>query len=201
PEQSGIYKSKEQFRPSGITVAPNGDVYVTDGYGLNYIHRYNSKGEYINSWGGKSTQSKEDSKFNTPHKIIIDQREKQPLLLVTDRANHRLQWFTLEGRHVRTVDGTSNDLMRLPSVLSIRGTDLAIGDLMGRITILDKDHKLITHMGESKNPMPSGRNRIPPEEWVDGVFVAVHGMTWDKQGDLYISEYALPGRVEKLKRL
>ncbi|HVQ31046.1 MAG TPA: peptidase, partial [Vicinamibacteria bacterium] len=50
PEQSGIYKSKDEFAPTGIAVAPNGDVYVADGYGKDFIHRYNPKGEYIASW-------------------------------------------------------------------------------------------------------------------------------------------------------
>src|SRR5881296_2511553 len=60
PEKSGVYKAKEEFRPTGITVAPNGNVYVTDGYGTNYIHHYDGKGEYLNSWGGKCGPSKED---------------------------------------------------------------------------------------------------------------------------------------------
>src|SRR5205085_10871532 len=114
PEQSGVYKSKAEFKPTGITVAPNGDFYVTDGYGANYVHRYNVKGEYLNSWGGKVTAAKEDGKFSTPHKIIIDRRGKELTVLVTDRENHRLQWFTLEGKHLKTLHGTENDFVRRP---------------------------------------------------------------------------------------
>ena len=80
-----------------VTVAPTGDFYVTDGYGANCVHHYNAKGDYVSSWGGKG---KEDGKFATPYKAIIDKRGAEPLVLVTDRANHRLQWFTLEGKHV-----------------------------------------------------------------------------------------------------
>jgi len=211
PEKSGIYKSKTEFKPTGITVAPNGDFYVTDGYGANYVHRYNAKGEYLNSWGGKSTREmqdgkvvkelKEDGKFNTPHKIIIDQRGKEPTVLVTDRANHRLQWFTLEGKHLKTVDGTENDFLRLPSVLSIRGTDVAIGDLAGRVTIIDKDNKLVTQLGDGPDPKKRATNKITPDQWVDGQFIAAHGLSWDKQGNLYVAEWNLSGRVVKLKRV
>jgi hypothetical protein len=201
PEQSGIYKSKDEFKPTGMTVAPNGDLYVTDGYGANYIHRYNAKGEYLNSWGGKCSQEKEDGKFSTPHKIVIDRRGPEPLVLVTDRANHRLQWFTLEGRHVKTLDGSENDFLRLPSVLSIHGTDLAIGDLAGRVTILDKDGKLVTHLGDSGDPKKRATNKIAPDQWVDGQFISPHGLSWDRQGNLYVSEWMLAGRVTKLKRL
>ena len=201
PEKSGIYKDKTQFKPTGITVAPSGEFYVTDGYGANYVHHYSAKGEYLNSWGGKSTQAKEDGKFSTPHKIIIDQRAGTPTVLVTDRANHRLQWFTLEGKHIKTVDGTENDFLRLPSVLSIRGTDVAIGDLKGRVTIIDKDNKLVTHLGDSGNDKKQATNKITPDQWVDGQFIAAHGITWDAKGNLYVSEWNLSGRVVKLKRM
>lgn len=197
PEKSGVYKTKDQFKPTGIAFAPNGEFYVTDGYGENYIHRYNAKGEYVSSWGGKG---KEDGKFNTPHAIIVDTRGKTPLVLVTDRANHRLQWFTLAGKHVRTLEG-NNELLRLPATLHLRGTDLAIGELDGRVTILDKDNNLVTHMGEGPDPAKRKTNKVPPAEWLDGQFVAPHGITWDKQGNLYVEEWMLSGRIVKLKRV
>jgi hypothetical protein len=201
PEQSGIYKSKDEFKPTGITAMPNGDFYVTDGYGANYVHRYNAKGEYLDSWGGRSGKEKEEGKFSTPHKIIIDRRGAEPTVLVTDRENHRLQWFTLAGKHIKTVDGTENDFLRRPSVLGIRDKDIAIGDLAGRVTILDKDNKLAVQLGDSGNPQKRATNKIPPDQWVDGQFIAPHGLSWDRKGNLYISEWMLAGRVVKLKRL
>jgi DNA-binding beta-propeller fold protein YncE len=203
PEKSGIYQDKNQFSPTGVAVAPSGDFYVTDGYGANYIHHYNAKGEYVNSWGGKTSKEnpKEEGKFNTPHAIIIDTRGSEPLVLVADRANHRLQWFSLEGKHVKTLDGTENDQLRLPATLHIRGTDLAIGDLAGRVTILDKDNKLITHLGDQVDARKRATNKLPREQWLDGVFVSPHGVCWDKQGNLYVEEWMAVGRIVKLKRL
>lgn len=202
PEQSGVYKDKKEFKPTGIAFAPNGEFYVTDGYGSNYIHRYNAKGEYVSSWGGKMTNKEkpEDGKFNTPHAIIIDTRGKTPTVLLTDRANHRLQWFTLDGKHIKTLPG-DGDLLRLPATLSIRGTDLAIGDLAGRLTILDKDNKLITHLGDNMDPKKRATNRVPVEGWLDGQFIAPHGVCWDKQGNLYVEEWMAVGRIVKLRRI
>ncbi len=203
PEKSGVYQNKDLFRPTGIAVAPNGDFYVTDGYGANYIHRYSAKGEYLSSWGGKVTKEnpKEDGKFNTPHAIIIDTRTKPATVLVTDRANHRLQWFSLEGKHLKTLDGTENDFLRLPATLHIRNTDLAIGDLGGRVTILDKDNKLVAHIGDQVDPKKRATNKLPREQWLEGIFVSPHGITWDKVGNLYVEEWMAVGRVVKLKRL
>ncbi|MGH9846337.1 MAG: peptidase [Blastocatellia bacterium] len=203
PEKSGVYKDNSTFRPTGIAVASNGDFYVTDGYGANYIHHFNAKGEYLNSWGGKVTKEnpKEDGKFNTPHAIVIDTRTSPHSVLVTDRANHRLQWFSLDGKHVKTLDGTENDQLRLPATLHIRGNDLAIGDLGGRVTILDKENKLVTHIGDQMDPKKRATNKLPREQWLDGTFVAPHGITWDKQGNLYVEEWMAVGRVVKLKRV
>jgi DNA-binding beta-propeller fold protein YncE len=203
PEKSGVYKDNSTFRPTGIAVAATGDFYVTDGYGANYIHHYNAKGEYVNSWGGKVTKEnpKEEGKFNTPHAIIIDTRTSPHTVLVTDRANHRLQWFSLDGKHVRTLDGTDGDQLRLPATLHIHETDLAIGDLGGRVTILDKNNKLITHIGDQVDAKKRATNKLPREQWLDGIFVSPHGITWDKQGNLYVEEWMAIGRVVKLKRV
>lgn len=198
PEESGLYKASKEYLPTCVTVAPTGDFYVTDGYGMQYVHHYSPKGEYVGSWGGKG---KEDGKFATPHKAIIDTRGEQPLVLVTDRANHRLQWFTLQGTHVKTLDGASNDLLRLPSAFNLRRDELVIADLRGRLTILDKDNKLITHLGDSGDVTKQASNKIARDQWVDGQFIAPHGVTWDKEGNLYVSEWSLEGRMEKLKRL
>ena len=122
-------------------------------------------------------------------------------MLVTDRANHRLQWFTLEGKYVKTVDGTDNDFLRLPAALSIRGTDVAIGDLKGRVTIIDRDNKLAAQLGDSGNEKKQATNQIPPEQWVDGQLISPHGVSFDGEGSLYVSEWALTGRVVKLKRV
>ncbi len=201
PEASGIYKTKDEFSPTGIAVAPNGDIYVADGYGANYVHRYSRKAEYIASWGGKSTEALEPGKFSTPHKIVVDERGKDPTVLVTDRGNHRLQWFTLDGKHLRTLDGAAHDLLRLPAALSIRGADLAIGDLKGRVTILDRDGAPAGQLGDSADEKKQGTNQVPPDQWVDGQFISPHGIAWDGDGSLYVSEWMATGRVVKLARL
>ncbi|MFN0122417.1 MAG: hypothetical protein ACKV2V_18130 [Blastocatellia bacterium] len=197
PEKSGVYTDKKEFKPTGIAFAPSGEFYVTDGYGKNFVHRYNAQGEYVSSWGGKGL---EDGKFNTPHAIIVDTRGKEPLVLLTDRANHRLQWFTPDGKHVRTLAG-DGDLLRLPATLHIRGGDLVVGDLSGRVTILDKDNKLVTHIGDNIDPKKRATNKVPASEWLDGQFVAPHGISWDQKGNLYVEEWMLAGRIVKLKRV
>jgi DNA-binding beta-propeller fold protein YncE len=194
PEASGIYQKADEFRPTGIAVAPSGDFYVTDGYGKSWVHHYNAKGEYIRSWGGVGS---EPGKLKQPHGIWIDTRERAPRVLVADRANHRLQWFNLDGRPL----GMVTEDLRLPSNFDERGRDLVIADLAGRVTILDQDNKLIAHLGDNPNTEQRGKNPIPAEQWVDGVFISLHCPRWDAQGNLYVVEWLSTGRISKLKRV
>jgi hypothetical protein len=195
PEQSGVYQKADEFKPTGIAFAPNGDFYVTDGYGKSWVHHYNAKAEYVRSWGGPA--GSEPGKLKQPHGIWVDTRDRTPKVLVADRQNHRLQWFGLDGQPLGLMD---KDL-RLPSNFHQRGTDLVIADLAGRVTILDKNNKVVAHLGDNPDPEKRGKNPIPPEQWKDGEFISPHCPRWDAQGNLYVLEWLSEGRITKLKRV
>ena len=195
PKESGVYEKAEDFRPTGIAVAPNGDLYVTDGYGKSWVHHYDARGNYVRSWGGPA--GSEPGKLKQPHGIWIDTRGKTPRVLLADRQNRRLQWFGLDGQHV----GLFDQDLRLPSNFAQRGGDLAVADLAGRVTILDKDNRLVAHLGDNPDPQQRGKNPIPPEQWVDGRFISPHCPRWDAQGNLYVLEWLSTGRIVKLKRM
>ena len=91
-----------QYNPTAITVATNGDVYVADGHGQSWIHRYDRTPSNLQSWGGKG---KELGKLDTPHGLAIDTRHGEPRLLVADRANIGLQYFSLDGEPLSAVSG------------------------------------------------------------------------------------------------
>ena len=194
PKESGVYQKAEEFKPTVIAIAPNADFYVTDGYGKSYVHHYNGKGDYLRTFGGAG---KEAGQLKQPHGIWIDTRDKEAKVLVADRANHRLQFFSLDGKYLSMV---TEDL-RLPSNFHQRGTDIVIADLEGRVTILDKNNKLITHLGDNENPKLRGQNPILPDLWKDGQFISPHCVRWDSQGNLYVAEWLSTGRITKLKRL
>ncbi len=194
PEQPGIYKEAGEYKPTAVAFAPNGDFYVADGYGKYWIHHYNAKAEYVRSWGGMGT---DPGKLNNPHGIWVDTRRKTPVVVVADRGNKRLQIFSLDGHHV----GFVTEDMRLPSNMDQRGDDLVIADLAGRVTILDKDNRVVTHLGDNPDPKKRATNQVPPDQWVDGVFISPHCPRWDKQGNLYVHEWLTSGRVIKLKRV
>ena len=193
PEESGHYESATQYRPTGVAVAPSGDVYVVDGYGKGWLHRFRSDGSYVASWGGPG---EEPGRFRTPHGIWLDARGAEPALIVADRENHRLQVFDLEGELLRVIDGD----LRRPCTVFEHGGHLAVADLAGRVTILDENDEFLVHLGDNPDPDKRANNGVRPESWADGEFLAPHGVAWDARGDLYVLDWNFQGRLSKLAR-
>jgi hypothetical protein len=189
------YQGPDKYNPTFIALPDNGDFYVTDGYGSNYVHRYNAKGEYIQSWGGAG---KEPGKLHQPHGIWIDTRGgAEPTVLVADRANVRLQWFTLDGKFIKMV----TDELRHPCMFDQRGTDLLIPDLKGRVTLFDKDNKLITHLGDNPNKKQWANNGVKQADTQPGIFCTPHSARFDSKGNIFVVEWLPYGRVTKLKKV
>lgn len=195
PKECSAYEREEQYKPTNIAVASNGDIYVADGYGLSWIHQYNAKAEYVRSWGGKG---KEAGQMDCPHGISIDSRGSQPIIVVADRTNQRLQNFSLKGEHL----GFVTDELRRPCHFDQKNGELLIPDLWGRLTIFDKNNKLITHLGDNPEIWKTkGWPNVPHEMRVTGKFVSPHAACWDAQGNIYVVEWIPDGRVTKLRRV
>lgn len=194
PTKPGIYKNESEYHPTSIAVAPNGDIFVADGYGKSWVHQYNEKREYIRSFGGPGDR---DDQMASPHGIWMDTRGAKPVLLVADREHHRIQRFDLEGKLIDIVQGD----LRRPSNFGQRGSDIAVADLEGRVTILDKNNKIVEHIGDNSDPKKRANNGVPPEQWVDGQFIAPHCARWDSQGNLYVLDWVSSGRISKLKHV
>jgi hypothetical protein len=177
---------------TGIAVASNGDIYVADGYGLDYIHQFDRDGHYIKSFGGKGAPWS----FDQAHKIAIDTRFSPARLLVTDRRHRRIVAMDLDGK-ILNVFGEG---LRLPSAFSLRGDELAVAELEGRISILDKDGKTIATIGQNDNPDQVHVNTTPPSVWKEGLFYEPHGLTFDAAGNLLVTEFNQYGRITRVTR-
>ncbi len=200
------YLKADPYVPTFIAFAPSGDFYVTDGYGAGYIHRYNLKGEYQNTFGGKGNA---DDETACPHGIYCDTRDADhPMIVVADREHHRLQYFTLDGKLDHLVknekpgqDGDDTGKFRRPCHFSQRGTQMLIPDLRGRVTVLDKDNNVIVQLGDNPNAGQRANNGVKEPALVPGAFCCPHGATFDKAGDIYVAEWLPYGRVTKLRKV
>jgi hypothetical protein len=183
---------KFMVRMTGMDVAPNGDLFVTDGYSSDYVHRFDRNGKYLKSFGGK----KEPYNFKTLHKIAIDTRFTPARILACDRANLRMVHLSLDGDLLGVV---ATDLL-LPSAVAIQGEYALIGELKGQVTILDKAGKIVTKIGTNTNPELTTSNKAEPSKWVNGIVTAPHGVVFMANGDVLVSEYNVYGRVHRFNR-
>ena len=190
--ESGKYQKKEQFSPTAIAVAPDGSVFVADGYGQNWVHKFDKDQKYVTSFGGPG---KEPGKFNTCHGLAIDTRGGKPVLLVADRANRRLQHFDFDGKFL----DVAAENLRLPCAMSFRNGQVAVAELEGRVTILDKDNKEVAHLGDNPDLKQRANYNVPPDRWKPGIFTAPHGVTFDHEGNVYVMDWNSSGRVSKFK--
>lgn len=194
PQESGLYEQPVEFRPTSVARAPDGRIFVADGYGKSWIHIYDAEFQYVRSFGGPGT---EPGKLQTPHGIWVDTRGEKPVLLVADRENLRVQSFDLEGRHL----GVLEVEFRRPCTVFERGGALVVAELAGRVTILDRDNRLVARLGDQPDPELRARREVPRERWADGLFLSPHSAAWDAQGDLYVMDWNSVGRVSKLALL
>ena len=192
---------RDRFQPTNFAFAPDGGFFLADGYGSYRIHRYDQDGKWMSVFGG---QGKEDGQFNLPHGVWLDDRQDgEPTIVVSDRANARLQWFSQEGKHLRTQDG-----FMLPANNDVRGDVMVVPDLVSRVTLLDKDNQVIAHLGDDHARIKADQKehntfhiRTDESTWQDGKFIHPHDACFDAEGNIFVAEWVKNGRVTKLRKL
>jgi 6-bladed beta-propeller len=195
PEESGLGLKK--FNPTAITVAPNGDIFLSDGYGSNHIFKFDKTGKYLMNFGTKGNGLKE---FNTAHGMTLDTRYNPPRLLICDR-NHapkgRLLHYDLNGEFIgEVVTG-----LGMPTSAVVQGDYVSVPDLQGRLVILDKNNTIMAVLGHNPDPAKGGNFNVPQDQWIEGIFSGTHGSSWDKDGNLYVQDWNVSGRIMKLVRV
>lgn len=196
PAESPAYSKdgSTKFSPTNVAVAPNGDIYLSDGYGSYFIQQYDANGKFLRSFGGAG---KEPGQLAVPHGLVIDTRSaSRPYLLVADRTNNRLQRFTLDGKHLGFDSGVN-----LPCHFAIRKDLAVIPDLAARVTLLDRNNRVILQLGEdTTGDWRDLRTRQRPE-FRPGKFVSPHGACFDHAGNIFVAEWVEVGRLTKLQRV
>ncbi|GIW82897.1 MAG: hypothetical protein KatS3mg105_4704 [Gemmatales bacterium] len=197
PQEAKVYKNIKQYRPTNVAFAPDGGFYVGDGYGSHYIHQYDKDANWVRTWGGAGTQP---GKMRTPHGLWLDDRPgRKPSLVVADRANARLQYFTLDGKHI----GFVNDVL-FPAHFDIRDDVLLVPDLHARVSLFDRNNKPIVHLGDDADWIKEVKKlkiRNDPKRWPAGKFVHPHDACFDKDGNIFVVEWVATGRVTLLKKV
>lgn len=191
PTNAGIYKDAKGFNPCAVTVAPDGSLFVADGYGANYVLKFDKDRNFVKAFGGKGT---EEGKFNTCHGIAYDPRHNN--ILVCNRNNNRVEHWDLDGKFIRVIQ---KDL-RMPAAVHIRGDHAVFPELQGRVTVLNRDGSIAAQVGDNPDPKQRANYGLPPEQWKDGTCNSPHGASIDKDGNLIVSEWSQFGHLHKFAR-
>ncbi|GAA5221956.1 6-bladed beta-propeller [Membranihabitans marinus] len=206
PAMTGVYDYPGQFRPTETAVNPNnGDLYIADGYGKNYITQYNHKGEYIRHFGGKGT---ENDNFNCCHGILVDTRDSSnPTLLITDRGNMQLKRFTLDGQYLSTIPLPGSFICR--PVLKdnhiygavYRSTTQAYPD-SGYITILNEKDQVVSTPGGTAPMYIGGQLQEQRKDRSFLGFMHPHDVCIDGDHNIYVPQWAskktYPVKLERI---
>jgi len=184
PDKPATLQGGKPFnRPTHVAICPkSGYLFVSDGYGNSRVHKYSPDGKHVMSWGEPGT---DPGHFNLPHNLVTD---RDGLVYVADRENHRVQIFDGQGRY----QGQWNNLHRPCGLFVDRtqnGGTFYVGELghalpvnehvpnLGpRVTVLDAKGQKVARFGG-----PFGGE-------TPGEFTAPHSVVTDSQGAVYVSE-------------
>jgi hypothetical protein len=197
---------KPFHRCTHTALSPNGDIYISDGYGNAHVHKYSPDGKLRLSWGESGADA---GQFNLPHNICCD---PDGWVYVADRENHRVQVFNGDGKYE-----TQWNNMHRPCALYVearRRPFAYIGELGPGLAInrefpnLGPRISIVTHEGRLLARLGTEMAGLQPDQ-----FVAPHGIAIDSRGDLYIGEVsytawpqlfpdrAIPSPMRSLRKL
>ncbi len=201
PKEAPPYGQEKPINWNCTNVAfhPDGDFYVADGYGTGYILRYDKDGKFKSVIGKPGNK---DGEFANTHGIWVDTRQSPAKLVVADRGNRRIQIFSLDGVHERTI--VTPGVVRLPCHFNIQGDFMLCPDLDSVVHILDKDYKVVTSLGDGRTD-PKAPNYplrgATRDKFIPGKFITPHDGMYLANGDILITEWVPIGRVTLLKKL
>ncbi len=189
-------QAKAGLKLTGCDVAPNGDIYVVDGYGKSWVFVFDQAGKFKSVFGGP-TQVVEGKGFANTHKVFVDTRFSPARLLCLDRGNTRMFHVDLDGTNPRMIAAKG---LRNPSSASFHGDLMCVAEIAGRVSVWDKEGKMVASLGVNDTKGQTNTPGVKPADWREGVVTSPHGITFDLDGNILETEWNQYGRVLRWNR-
>ena len=189
------YPDISKYRPTNVAVMPDGDFFVSDGYGSHFIHHFDPDWRYVSTFGGVGDAPEQ---LRQPHAVYVDTRGARPSLLVCDRAHAQLKWFSPAGELERVVAVPGSQ----PSnVAPMADGHLAIASLNGMVLILDARDRVVSAVGGE--PPVYANGVLQPLVPYNYVFRHPHDVYVDREGSLYVAQWnsylTYPRKLERVR--
>ncbi len=193
PEMANIYANGNEFNPTNVVALADGTIFVADGYGKNFIHKFDRDRKYVKSFGGPGGNPAEEGKFHRCHGLAVDTRGPKPLLVVCNRESGRVEHWDTDGNLVKVLARG----LRMPAAAHVAGDYIAIAELQGRVTVLGKDNSIAAEIGDNPTAGHRANFGLEPAQWADGICNSPHAVAFDAKGNLVVAEWSKFGRVLK----
>jgi hypothetical protein len=193
PKTIGVYESTLSYKPTETAIGPNGDIYVADGYGSQYVLQFNKSGEFIRKFGGPGDG---DANFSTVHGVCIDKRDKENItLLCTSRVHNSFKRFTLDGKYLSTLFMPGAYVCRpvidgeniYAGVCWSRLRYLDLTPNSGFVTILNGQNKVVSNPGGTKPVYKRGELQLMVQD--KPIFKHCHDVCIDRDKNLYVCQW------------
>ncbi len=185
PKESGKYNSAEEFVPTETAITSDGEIYVADGYGAQYILHYDRQGILKNIFGGRGEG---DKHLDNAHGICIDHRGDTPLLIVTDRNRCSFKYYDLQGNYLNKIVIPGANICR-PVIkgdylyAAVLTTDHTGNSNTGFVLVLDKENKVVSALAGST---PADQERMYQTVQL---FKHPHDVCIDDEDNLYVCQW------------
>ena len=162
--RSGLGEN-EFNKPSDVAIAPNGDVYVSDGYGNSRVMRFGADGKFKQKWGEKGDGPGE---FDLVHNMVIDKKGR---VYIADRENERVQIFDANGKFLEQWKHVGKPFgLYIDDKMNVYITD---GE-SNNVYVVSERGKVLSKFGKTGGG--------------PGEFKMAHSITVDKKGNIYGAE-------------
>ena len=191
-----------KYVPTWADEAPDGSVLVADGYGGSAVHRFDANGSYRDSLTsvGEAGDAGEAGRLACPHGLRFDGGGN---LWIADRGNQRV--LKLDGDWNLLAESTT--ACHSPCGFAFHGGHAYVPELFGGLKVLDADLNVVASLGQHPQvESAAGRERlgwpnVEAAEVKPGFFNSPHGCDVDAEGNVYVVEWILGGRIVKLERV